>query len=423
MKYVRTIALALTIPFVWGCPQDDDRHEAHQAVQAYRAGDYGAAEEKLQKVSQQTNEDFVLNNCRLGSTELVNNKLDESEAAFLRAYEVINSVGVNQGGRSLGAAVVDEKIKIWKGEPFERAMANYYLGLIYYIQHDYDNARAAFENALFKLRDYSDSGDKKDNYREQESDFVLATLMLGKSWQRLGREDMARQQFDRVVQLRCDLRVLADEKLNGESNLLLMVDFGYGPKKLARGSDGAFIGFGPPPDRAGIIPRPQVVVDGQNTGDPASFEPTIDLLQMAQDRHWQDIDTIRAIKSVVGNGALIGGGIFAAKGLDEEGSAQRRDLAVAAGLAAAGLALKASSHADTRQWEMLPRTVFVLPLRVAPGKHDVMVEFPNVPGLRQELRGVDVPEKGETTCYLRMQRLRPGAYEAPPQVSGPDDRQ
>ena len=99
MKYVRTIALALILPFVYGCPQDDDRHEAHQAVQAYRAGDYGVAEEKLQKVSQQTNEDFVLNNCRLGSTELVSGKLDESEAAFLRAYEVINSVGVNQGGR------------------------------------------------------------------------------------------------------------------------------------------------------------------------------------------------------------------------------------------------------------------------------------------------------------------------------------
>ena len=397
-----------------GCPQDEDHHDAHEAVQAYRAGDFQYAEDKLQKVAQKTNEDFVLNNCRLGSVDLVDYKLDDAEAAFLRAYEVINSVGVNQGGRSLGAAIVDEKIKIWKGEPFERAMANYYLGLIYYIQHDYDNARAAFQNALFKLRDYSDSSDKKDDYREQESDFVLATLMLGKSWQRLGREDLARQEFDRVVQLRRDLRVLADEKLNGESNLLLMVDFGYGPRKVAREMDGAFVGFAPPPDRAGVIPRPQVLVDGQTTGDPASFEPTIDLLQMAQDRRWQDIDTIRAIKSVLGTGSLIGGGIMAAKGLDESGSAQSRDLAIAAGLAAAGLALKASSHADTRQWEMLPRTVFVLPLRVPPGTHDVVVDFPQVPGLRQEWRGLVVPDKGEATYYMRIQRDRPGPYTWPP---------
>ena len=354
----------------------------------------------------------MLNNCRLGSTDLADYKFDDAEAAFLRAYEVINSVGVNQGGRGLGAAVVDEKIKIWKGEPFERAMANFYLGLIYYINKDYDNARAAFENALFKLHEYDDANDRKD--RETESDFVVADLMLAKSWQRLGRDDMARQAFDRVVQLRRDLRVLADEKLNGESNLLLVVDFGYGPKKQARGSDGAFVGFGPLPQQAGMIPRPQVLVDGQPTGDAASFEPTIDLLQMAQDRRWQDIDTIRAIKSVVGNGALIGGGVFAAKGLDEEGSAQQRDLAIAAGLAAAGLALKASSHADTRQWEMLPRTVFVLPLRVPPGKHDVVVDFPNVRGLQQEWRDLVVPEQGEATYYMRVQRGRNGPFQWPP---------
>ena len=101
---------------------------------------------------------------------------------------------------------------------------------------------------------FSDSEDKKDDYREQESDFVLASLMLAKSWQRLGREDMAHQQFDRVVQLRSDLRVLADEKLNGESNLLLVVDFGYGPKKFTHGSDGAFVGFVRRPIARGLFP-------------------------------------------------------------------------------------------------------------------------------------------------------------------------
>src|SRR5438046_299363 len=169
-----------------GCAEDKRHREAHRAVDAYRAGDFRAAQRKLDKLSQETNEDFVLNNCRLGSTALVAKDLDDAEAAFLRAYEVINSVGVNEGGRSLGAALVDEKIKIWKGEPYERAMANFYLGLIYYIRHDYDNARAAFENALFKLRDYTDESDRKRGYREQESNFVVAMLMLGKSWQRLG---------------------------------------------------------------------------------------------------------------------------------------------------------------------------------------------------------------------------------------------
>jgi hypothetical protein len=97
--------------------------------------------------------------------------------------------------------------------------------------------------------------------------------------------------------------------------------------------------------------------------------------------------------------------------LSEHGSDQSRDLAIAAGLAVAGLALKASSQADVRYWEMLPRTVFVLPLRVEPGKHDLTVDFPNVPGLRRELRDLVVPDRGEATYYIRMQPVRAGPID------------
>src|SRR5581483_7047441 len=116
---------------------------------------------------------------------------------------VINSVGVNEGGRSIGAVLVDEKIKIWKGEPYERAMANFYLGLVYYMEHDYENARGAFENALFKLRDYAGDPKKasKDDYRDVESNFAVAAVMLGKCWQKLDREDLARANFQRAVEI------------------------------------------------------------------------------------------------------------------------------------------------------------------------------------------------------------------------------
>jgi hypothetical protein len=102
---------------------------------------------------------------------------------------------------------------------------------------------------------------------------------------------------------------------------------------------------------------------------------------------------------------------MAGKGLSEHGSDQERDLLIAAGLAAAGVALKASSQADERYWEMLPRTVFVLPLRVEPGKHDLTVDFPNVPGLRRELRDLVVPDRGEATHYIRMQPVRAGPID------------
>jgi hypothetical protein len=237
--------------------------------------------------------------------------------------------------------------------------------------------------------------------------------MLGKSWQHLGRDDLAHANFDRAAQLRPDLKYVADFDTNAKSNLLLVVDFGHGPQKVTS-DDGSVVGFAPSPEVAGRIPHPTVSIDGQYQNDSLLAEPTIDLLAMAQDRKWQSIDTIRAIKNVAGTGLLLGGGVMGAKGLTEGGSRQRTDLMVAGGLAAAGLLLKATSQADVRQWEMLPRTVFLLPLHVAPGTHDITVNFPNVPGLQQQWHGLVVPTQGEATYYIRMQRWNSGPFDWPP---------
>ena len=398
-----------------GCAAQQKQQKAvEHAISAYYMGDYEAARQKLRPLAEKTDENFVLNNVRLGSASLVDYRLDEAEAAFLRAYEVINSMGVNEGGRSLGAVLVDEKIKIWKGEPFERAMANFDLGLVYYIKGDYLNARGAFENALFKLKDYSDQTDKTS---PADSNFVPAQLMLAKCWQRIGREDLARVHFGKVEQLRPDLRPLADWDLNDKSNMLLVVEFGYGPQKVTD-FDGSIVGFSPAPQHEPPLPLPAVYVDGRSINLDGFARPTVDLLAMAQDRKWQSIDTIRAIKSALGTGLLAAGAIEGVRGVNEHGSAQRRDLTAAAALAAAGLLLKATSQADIRQWEMLPRSIYILPLALPPGAHDVTVQFASPAGaIRQTWRGLIVPQAGEATYYMRMQRFRPGPYYWPPDAA------
>lgn len=377
-------------------------------------GNFGSAAERLRPLSQRPDENFVLNNLRLGSTAMIRYDFREAENAFLRAYEVINSTGVQGGGRSLGAILVDEKIKIWKGEPFERAMANFYLGLLYYIQHDYGNARGAFENALFKLRDYADEQAVKANrYDQVESSFTIAYLMLGRCWQKLGRDDLADANFRRVAELRPRLRELADPQRNARANLLLVVEFGHGPRKVTD-FDGAIVGFAPLPYQVGEIPPPYVTLSGQPIEVSAMTEAPIDLLVMAQDRRWQSIDTIRTIKSMLGTGLIAGGAGYGIYQSGRPGGMSGSDAAIAAGLVGAGLLLKAGSQADVRQWEMLPRTVFVLPLQVPPGTHDLTVEFPDAQGLRQTWRDITVPSQGEATYYIRMQRWNPGPFQWPP---------
>jgi tetratricopeptide (TPR) repeat protein len=390
--------------FLPGCA-NQAAQEADRAVADYFVGDFAQAEKRLQPLAAKTDENFVLNNVRLGSAALVTYDLDTAESAFLRAYEVINSVGVNDGGRSLGAVVVSENIKVWKGEPFERAMVNTYLGLVYYMRHDYNNARASFENALFKLRDYGEGDSKGDQYRQQESNFALAYLMLGKCYQRLDRPEDAKKAFARAVELRPYLAPVADFGRNEKSNVLLVIDYGHGPLK-ARNIDGAFVGYGPTPREEGPVPPPAVLVDGRPV-DTAVGGPPVDLLALAQDRKWQSIDTIRAVKSVLGTGLIAGGAGYAL-------ADRHANPYVALGLIAGGLALKATSQADLRQWEMLPRTTFVIPLTLPPGKHDVTVEFPNVPGLRQDWHGIEVPAQGEATYYFRTERYNPGPFNWPP---------
>jgi len=401
--------LLVLLVLLAGCA-NQDQPKVDRAIQSYFAGDLAGARKELQPLAKKTNENFVLNNVRLGSIALNAYDLDTAENAFLAAYEVINSTGVNNGGRTLGAVLVDEKIKVWKGEPFERAMANFYLGLVYYMRHDYNNARGAFENALFKLRDYQDPKNSKD-YKEVESDFAPAILMLAKSFQRMGREDLARANFQKLTS-RPGLSELANYERNESSNILLVVDYGYAPRKVTD-FDGAIVGFAPTPADAGPIPRPAVQLDGKQIDLGWLSIPPVDLVAMAQDRRWQDIDTIRTVKSAVGTGLIAGGAIEGLRGASGSGARQRTDLMVAGGLLATGLLLKATSQADVRYWEMVPRTVFVLPLHVEPGKHDITVSFPGG-DLRQTWRNLVVPDNGEQTYYFRMQRWNEGPFDWPP---------
>jgi len=390
-----------------GC-QNPVEEQAHVAVRHYYAGNYLAARALLDPLARQTDGDFVLNNERLGSADLAAQQLDEAQTAFLRAYEVLNSVGVNDGGRSAGAAVFSENIKVYKGEPYERAMCNSYLGLTYYMQHDYANARACFENALFKLKDYTDV-DKPNQFTEISSDFALANVMLGRCYQQLGDPTKAITAFNQAVQVRPDLSGLCNPALNADTNVLLAIDWGQGPIKRAAG-DGSFVGFVPTPAQAGPFYAPAIYVDGAFLPVAEVARPSVDLLALAQDKRWQSIDTIRVLKSVVGEGAMAAGAYELSRG-------GRTNSEIGAGLLIGGLLLKLSSNPDLRHWETLPRTVFLIPLKLAPGPHNITVQFAG--GASQTWQNVPAPDHGDNTYFFHLSRYGPTTFTWPPLKAAP----
>ncbi|HEX2973750.1 MAG TPA: tetratricopeptide repeat protein [Tepidisphaeraceae bacterium] len=386
-----------------GCTPTGRNPAINRAIADYYSGNYELAVQGLEPYAAKTDENYVLNNARLGSAAIADYDLDRAESSFYKAYEVINSVKVNDPGRAAAAIAIAEQLKIWKGEPFERAMVNFYLGLVYYMRHDYANARAAFENALFKLRDYGTGDVKEDKYQEVESNFLIAYFMLGKCWLKLDREDKAKDMFDRVAKLRPDLsRLLADDR-PANSNVLLIVEFGEGPRKVNQG-DASIAVFRPKPEEVPPLPLVKVNVDGRNLNLSGLNIPPVDLLATAQDRRWQTFDTIRLTKAAIGYGMMGVGAYEAVK--------EKPNYGAAAALIGAGALLKASSQADLRCWEMLPRTVYVLPLILQPGKHDITVK---VGAFSQNWRDIVAPETGDNTYYMRITPVNIGPRQWPPQ--------
>ena len=198
-----SVALIALSTAMTGCAASQEQRQSDRAVADYFMGDFRGAERRLQTVAQQKDENFVLNNVRLGSAALANYDLDEAEAAFLRAYEVINSVGVNNGGRTLGAVLVSREHQAsgrasrtsgrW---PTSTSASSTTCGTTTTTPGPRSRTRCSSSATTAR------AATRPTSTAAAESNFALGYLMLAKCWQRLGDEDKARQNFDRVVELR-----------------------------------------------------------------------------------------------------------------------------------------------------------------------------------------------------------------------------
>ncbi len=396
--------VALLAILLGGCAKDAAQStNARNGVGLYNIGDYAQAAATFKPESQKKDENFVLNNCRLGSAALAAGQTEEAENAFMNVYEVVNGVKTNDTGRTLGATVVFEGIKVWKGEPFERAMAHYYLGVTFLMKNDYENARSAFQNSLFKLREYAkESKEKKegnpaDEYKQFESNFALGYFGLAFSYQRLNKSELAEANYKLALEKDPRLADLIAAVQKPGVNTLLFVDAFTGPQKSPKGWYNEESAFGPTPAEAGELPPVSVTLNGQPLTAETQRYALVDTLAMAQDQQWQDIDTIRKTKAVIGTGTMAAGGAMMGYG------AARGDPRIALaglGVTALGALISASSQADLRYWETLPRTVYCIPATLAPGESEIAVTLPGASN-SATLKITPKPS-GDNVLYFRL---------------------
>jgi tetratricopeptide (TPR) repeat protein len=389
-------------------------------VNTFETAEYGRARETLlgNLTEDRSDRNYVLDRMRLGLLATADGLPDSAERAFEPVYSMLREQGVNED-RTVASVVINEDLKIWKGEPFEQALALAYIGMNYAEQGDWQNLRAGTENSLFRLRDFGgedsdgslsnrelveraaeaehEGGEEdylQNNYTAVESNFALGYLLNGIANQRMDRSEEARSKYEKAVQYNRALKSVVEKLRAGEFNTLLVVDYGRGPQKIGTGPDKAISTFKP---ITSSDERPLRVSLG---GETLQYPIACDVNRMAQDHRWNNLEDMRVAKSHVGT-LLVGGGAAAL----HAGAQHRRQGAMIAGAAmmAAGAVAKAGAHADTRYCEAMPQRIYVAPIRYEEGDGPVRVQVGNSQGSRLVLSGLSPPKEGDVQMrYVRL---------------------
>lgn len=297
----------------------------------------------------------TLNFQRIGLAALAMGQVDLAEktldAAVFRIDQIYADNPEAQKAKSLWTA---EKIKDYKGEPYERAMAMFYRGLVYAAKGDFQNARA-----LFKQADYQDTVAESEQY---SGDFGLMPYMAGWASYCDGNSAMARD----FVQM----AVKGDKNYEGvsaEQPVLVLFETGRVPFKYGAGKFGEELKWAPHD-----LPAQSATAACTGT-DAAScvvnkFVMGADVGFQATTRGGRPIDGILGGKASFKEGAqgvANVAGVVSQVGMQTAMQTGNRDAAgigmvgLFAGLVAQGVAASTQAQADIREWEQLPGMVWL----------------------------------------------------------------
>lgn len=351
----------------------------------------------------------------------------QAEVPMQRVYEVLRTRGLN-ADKEAAAKVLNESVKLWKGEPYEQAILYLYVGMQQAAVGAWGNTRAGANSALELLDEFDKArGVERPNpptehgYVVSQSDLALAHLLAGVANQQLGRDDEASDHLSRVRQQRPALAGLCDRIAGKDYDTVLVVEMGLGPVREPSGSDQseATLRYRWPSDEREIVVR-----DGRR--ELGRFGRVLDVNNFADAYRWDNLAGWRRFKS--GAGSVMAG---AGAGLLLSDDDQTQLVGV--GLILAGLLSKANARADVRSLGVLPQRYYIVPLKVSEttGTIEVSVggglgESTLVPGLRVSGNGkarlvvVRVPGDARASGSDAWAGPRYAGDQTPEQVPGGD---
>jgi tetratricopeptide (TPR) repeat protein len=312
--------------------------------------------------------DRVLWEYRIAAAALRRGQFDEARAKLDDAILQIGGILANDRDASRARHLfTGEDAKKFIGEPYERVMAYYYRGILYWRDGEPDNARACFRTG--QLID-SDAENKA-----YASDYVLLDYLDGLASVKLAADGS--DAFARAVKNSSRQPL---PPYDPKANVLVFAEWGPGPTKYSGGEYGEELKFFTRPPK---IHHAALDVEGRTVLLPAYD----DLNFQATTRGGRVMDHILGNKAVfksgadtVGNIALVGAGVAASNIYQGNGQHSQASENAAIALAAVGLLSKLASaatvaRADIRTWDNLPQALGFAALRLPPGEYRGTLRF------------------------------------------------
>lgn len=341
----------------------------------------------------------LLNATKRGMMALADGLPDAADRDFAFVFETLRTQGLNDDRTTESIFVNEEGVRIWKGEPFEQAMAYTAIALADGSRGDWGNVRASAENALFHLRDYTETDSENTDEIEYESiasDFALGYLLKGIAALEMSRREEAEEALAGAVKADATLASVRDVLLGGRYDTILVVDYGLGPRREAVGSGGVAVRYSP------RTRSDNAMVSVTVASSTERFPQVCDVNAMSRDARWQSRESIRRFKQGFGDVMLAGGLVLASTG-GTGGDDDIARLAAGAGMMLLGAIAQSNSRADTRHNELLPQRVYVVPFTLGGYEGPVRVQVDNHPGSLMTLHGLHIREPGETVLrYVRL---------------------
>ncbi len=341
---------------------------------------------------------YVLNNMRVGVDAFRLGHRDIAKKCFDNALNYIEAVFANnETAKKARSLWYEEGMKEFKGEPYERVMAYYYRGLLYMMDEDYENARSCFKAGIIQ--------DAFAEERQHRCDFALLLFLQGYCSQKLGAYQLANAAFEQVKKLRPDFMIPPSD-----SNLLVIIETGTSPRKLADGVGHEELKFFR--GRNIKVKRTTLFLDDKKI----LAYPIEDIAWQAMTRGGRPVDKIikgqvqfRKTHEKIGTTLTdISSNMLLASPLSSQTDAWS-GLSAALGIfgvAEMALASRARTHADTRYWDNLPDTIHLACLQAEPRSYELKIEYLNTDDVKisEEIEKIKVPSGDRNNVIFLWKR-------------------